>query len=63
MARATITIDDACDPCWNKGETARESVVEITLDGKTWFFCEEHEKGLAEQLVGLLGDPTEGEGK
>ena len=33
--------------------------MELTLDGKTWFLCDEHEKGLAQQLVGLLGDPEE----
>jgi hypothetical protein len=52
-------IEDACDACAKKG-VAKESTMEITLAGKTWFMCEEHENNLALQLVGLLGDPNEG---
>ncbi|MEU0159032.1 hypothetical protein ABZ154_09370 [Streptomyces sp. NPDC006261] len=59
MARAVITIDDACDPCWTKSKTATESIMDIELDGKTWFFCAEHEKALARELVKMLGDPGE----
>jgi len=53
-------IDDACDACYAKDETARESVMEITLDGKTWYLCEEHEKKFAAQFVSIMGDPEEG---
>jgi hypothetical protein len=64
MAKVVIELDTACDPCWKKSKTPRESIMEFTLDGKTWFLCEEHEKALAQQFVGLLGDPTEeSEGK
>lgn len=63
MAKATITIDDACDACWTKDKTATESDVEFTLAGKTWFLCEEHEKALSQQMTELLGDPMEGESK
>lgn len=59
MARVQITIDDACDACWTKDKTPRESVVEFTLDGRTWFLCAEHERKLAQQMTGVLGDPTE----
>lgn len=54
-------IDDGCDACWKKDQTPRESVVEFTLDGKTWFLCDEHERKFAQQMIGLLGDPSEGE--
>jgi hypothetical protein len=53
-------IDDGCDACWKKDETARQSVVEITLKGKTWFLCEEHEDKFAAQFVSIMGDPGEG---
>lgn len=53
-------IDDGCDACYAKDETARESVVEITLAGKTWFLCKEHEDKFAAQFVSIMGDPGEG---
>ncbi|MET9816861.1 hypothetical protein [Streptomyces sp. NPDC006355] len=53
-------IDDGCDACWKKDETARQSVVEITLKGKTWFLCEEHEDKFAAQFVSIMGDPEGG---
>jgi hypothetical protein len=53
-------IDDGCDACWKKDETARQSVMELTLDGKTWFLCEEHEKKWADKFTEILGDPGEG---
>jgi hypothetical protein len=59
VAKVTITMNDACDACWKRDKTPRRCVMELTLDGKTWFLCDEHEKGLAQQLVGLLGDPEE----
>lgn len=59
MARVQITIDDACDACWAANKTPRESDVEFTLDGKTWFLCGEHEIKLAQQMIGVLGDPAE----
>jgi hypothetical protein len=54
-------VDDGCDACWKKDGTARQSVMELTLDGKTWFLCEEHEKKWADQFTQILGDPEEGE--
>jgi hypothetical protein len=60
MARVVIELDDACDACWKRDKTPRESVMEITLDGKTWFLCQEHEKKFANQFVGIMGDPGEG---
>jgi hypothetical protein len=69
MARVTVKvvieqeqeIDDGCDACWKKDETARQSVMELTLNGKTWFLCEEHEKKWADQFTQILGDPGEGQ--
>lgn len=50
---------DACAACHKKDGTVRASDVELTLDGKSWYLCDEHEKALAQQFVGLLGDPCE----
>lgn len=70
MARVVLQVvverevDDGCDACWKKDETARQSVVEFTLDGRTWYLCEEHEHKLAGEMVGLLGEGTkESEGE
>jgi hypothetical protein len=64
MARVVIELEDACDACWTKDKTPKESDVEITLDGKTWFLCREHEQKFAQQFIGLMGDPNEeSEGK
>lgn len=51
-------IEDACDACWKKDETIRESVVEFTLAGKTWLLCEDHEQKWADQFTEILGDPS-----
>jgi len=56
---ARVVIDDACDACWKKG-VARTSDVSFTLDERTWYLCREHEKAFAQQMITLLGDPTEG---
>lgn len=61
MARVTITIDDGCDACWKKDKTARKCVMEVTLAGKTWLLCEEHENKFAAQFVSIMGEPGEGE--
>ncbi|MEU5166782.1 hypothetical protein [Streptomyces mutomycini] len=60
MAVVQITIDNGCDGCFKKDETATEGVTQISLAGKTWFLCEEHEEKLAGQLTQVLG---EGESK
>lgn len=54
---------EACAACHKKDRTVRASTVELTLDGKTWFLCDEHETALADQFVGLLGEPCEVEDK
>jgi hypothetical protein len=60
MPRVVI---EACAACHKKDGTVRKSDVELTLDGKTWFLCDEHESSLAMQFVSLLGDPCEEEDK
>lgn len=59
MAVATITIDDACDACWAKDKTARKSTMEITLCGKTWLLCDEHEEKFAAHCTALMGEGAE----
>lgn len=56
MAKATITIDDACDACWAKDKTARKSTMEITLMGRTWLLCDEHEAKFAAMFTELMGE-------
>lgn len=56
MPKVTI---EACAACHKKDGSVKVSDVELTLDGKTWFLCDEHEKSLALQFIGLLGDPCE----
>lgn len=60
MAVVQITIDNGCDGCFKKDETATEGETQISLAGRTWYLCEVHEERLAEQLAQLLG---EGESK
>lgn len=52
---------DGCDACYRKDGTARESVIGLTLAGKTWFLCEEHETKWADKFTKILGEPGEGE--
>ncbi|MFE8916888.1 hypothetical protein [Streptomyces globisporus] len=59
MAVATITIDDACDACWAKDKTARQSTMEITLMGRTWLLCDEHEAKFAAMFTELMGEGEE----
>lgn len=54
---------DACAACHKKDGTIRESTVELTLDGKTWFLCSEHEVMWAGQFTQILGEPCEVEDK
>lgn len=54
---AKVVLDDACDACWKKDKTARASVMELTLKGKTWFLCGEHEDRLSVHLTETLGEP------
>jgi hypothetical protein len=60
MPKVTI---DACAACYKKDGTIRASVIELTLDGKTWFLCGEHEKKWADQFTQILGEPCEVEDK
>lgn len=59
MARVRIEIDNGCDGCWQKDKTATEGVTLISLAGKTWYLCEEHEAKLAGQLKQALGEGEE----
>lgn len=63
MAKVQITMDDACDACWQRDKTPRASIMDLTLNGKTWYLCEEHETKLAGQLTEVLGEPGEDENK
>lgn len=66
MARVVIEVtvkrevQDGCDACFRKDGTATQSVVELTLAGKTWFLCEEHETKWADKFTDILGEPGEG---
>lgn len=53
-----VVIENACNACWKKDKTARQGVACLPLDGKEWWLCREHEVALAQQMIGLLGDPT-----
>lgn len=56
VATITTTMDDACDACWAKSKTARKSTMEITLMGRTWLLCDEHEEKFAAQFTELMGE-------
>ncbi|MFD5069130.1 hypothetical protein ACFWNC_14530 [Streptomyces sp. NPDC058369] len=56
MAVVQITIDNGCDGCFKKDKTAREGVTQITLAGRTWYLCEEHETKFAAQFTELMGE-------
>jgi hypothetical protein len=52
-------IENACDACYKKDGSATDSVMELTLAGKTWFLCAVHEQMWADQFTQILGDPEE----
>ena len=56
-------IEDACDACFKKDGSATDCAMELTLAGKTWFLCAEHELMWADKFTQILGDPTEGDNK